>query len=87
LDTSVVLGSDLHGDVIVEACLAKAEQRRDDQLGLHSGIYEQMLRTALLRDADQYGGVHLGYNGDRSERAEGTWPSNPHPHMTITHNP
>jgi hypothetical protein len=67
LDNAVVIGGDVHGDVMIEACLAIAEQRRDDAAGLHTELYEQKLQAAVLRDADQYGGSYVGYMGNNSD--------------------
>lgn len=69
IDNSVLIGSDLHADVMIEACLSLAEQRRDDVSGIHTMQYEQKLEAAKLRDADQFGGSYVGYMGDASDGA------------------
>lgn len=61
LELSAVIGGDVHGDCIIEACLAMAEQRRDDVDGMHSARYREALERSRRRDGEQYGANTLGF--------------------------
>jgi len=47
------LGGRRHAELITESCLAVAEQRADDERGLHSDAFERMLVGAVAMDRKQ----------------------------------
>jgi hypothetical protein len=49
-DTDVPLGAQLHSDTILEACLATAEQRSDDNQNLHTKQFLLKLAQAIALD-------------------------------------
>jgi hypothetical protein len=62
------LGGTEFSELLLEACLQVAEQRRDDTAGIHSGRMAGMLTAAVTRDRDKAPDT-VGYNGDNSDGA------------------
>lgn len=56
-------GGMAHSETILEACLAAAEQQADDEIGIHSQLYEQRLAESIKYD-NQLEAEFFGYNGD-----------------------
>ena len=44
------LGGAMHSELVLESCLAVAEQRRNDEQGIHTQNFTQMLAAAISRD-------------------------------------
>lgn len=44
------LGGAMHSELVLESCLAIAEQRRNDEQGIHTQNFTQMLAAAISRD-------------------------------------
>lgn len=61
-----VYGGPAHHETVLEACLAAAEQRRDDVLGIHTAVFRERLAASVAQDR-RAKPAHLGYNGDRSD--------------------
>jgi hypothetical protein len=55
------------GELILQACLAIAEQRYQDNANLHTQLFEKNLQAAIQHDAEAFSPDTLGYNGDRSD--------------------
>ena len=58
------LGGQAHSELLMESCLAMAEQRLDDQIGIHSQRYLHRLATSIRYDRQITEGENLGYNRD-----------------------
>jgi hypothetical protein len=58
------LGGPAHAETILESCLAIAEQRLDDSMGVHTAKYRERLAASVNSDR-RHKPQHLGYNGDR----------------------
>jgi len=69
-DNIFLPGGALHGEGYIEACLSVAEQRLDDQVGLHSQAFMRMLQANIHHDAKMTSPSILGYNHDWTEPAE-----------------
>jgi hypothetical protein len=67
------LGGQQFAEVILESILAMAEVRKNDELGLHSQRYRDLLATAVEQDRRAFAPAYLGYNADRSDRAQWTY--------------
>ena len=61
------LGGPEVGELILESCLAVAEQRYRDEHGIHTQAFLAKLAAAVANDAMSYSPDFLGYNSDRSE--------------------
>lgn len=61
-------GGDVIGELILQACLAVAENRYRDQAGHHTQLFQQRLAAAVANDAQSFSPDTLGYNSDNSER-------------------
>ncbi len=61
-DNPYPLGGMRHAELIVQACLAVAEQRANDERGLHSEEFERLLAAAIQQDRRQ-GARHYGHMG------------------------
>lgn len=55
-----------HHETILECCLAVAEARRDNQLGVHSNEAQRLLQQSIQIDRRKQP-TRIGYNGDRSD--------------------
>ena len=55
------------GELILESCLALAEQRYKDELGLHTQAFQAKLAAAIEHDRRAFVPDTLGYNGDHSD--------------------
>ena len=60
-----VYGNVAHHQTVLESCLAAAEQRRDNEIGLHSQLFKDKLRASVSEDR-KMAPKYLGYNGDGS---------------------
>jgi len=56
-------GGALHRNTIIEACLAAAETRSNDAIGLHEQRYQSYLALSIKAD-DKTRPSNIGYNGD-----------------------
>ena len=65
-DNPYPLGGMRHAELIVQSCLAVAEQRANDERGLHSEEFERILASAIAQDRRQ-GARHYGDMGDRPD--------------------
>ena len=59
------LGGPEIGELVLQACLAVAEQRYRDERGAHTELFLERLRAAVANDAQSYAPDTLGYNADR----------------------
>jgi hypothetical protein len=55
------------GELILESCLAIAEQRYKDEAGLHTQAFQSKLAAAIEQDRRAFVPDTLGYNGDHSD--------------------
>lgn len=69
-DGDYVYGGIPHHQTVLESCLAVAEQRRDDEAGLHTGLFQQRLRASIMQDR-RLKPKALGQNRDRSDELYG----------------
>lgn len=60
-------GGMAHAETILESCLAIAEQRRDDAMGVHTAKFMERLSASISHDRRNKPQL-LGYNGDRSDQ-------------------
>ena len=69
-DNPYPLGGMRHSELLLESCLAVAEQRANDERGNHTAEFERLLVSAIEQDR-RVGSTHFGHMGDRSEAS--TW--------------
>jgi hypothetical protein len=66
-DNPYPLGGMRHAELVTESCLAIAEQRANDERGLHTGEFERQLRAAIEQDrrlgAKTYGHMGADHHG------------------------
>ncbi len=60
-------GGMAHAETILESCLAIAEQRLDDAMGVHTAKFGERLAASISHDRRNKPQL-LGYNDDRSDR-------------------
>lgn len=66
-------GGALHAETILEACLAQAELKGDDQGdGPHAMKFRERLAASIAQDR-KFKAQFVGYNGDHSDSLEGGW--------------
>lgn len=65
-DNRYPLGGMRHGELLVQSCLSVAEQRANDEKGLHSEEFDRLLVAAIEQDR-RVGSTHFGHMGDTSE--------------------
>lgn len=63
---SYAYGGMRHVETIMEACLSVAEERMDDEIGVHNQRYQELLAASIRYDS-QLTPTDFGYNGDTSE--------------------
>ena len=56
-----------HAETILESCLAIAEQRMENQSGIHSQKFVERLTASVAHDKQYYTPERGGYNADRSD--------------------
>ena len=59
-------GGQVHSETLLESCLAVAEQRQNDEMGVHWQAFLTALAASIQHDRDT-GAQNLGYNVDRSD--------------------
>lgn len=72
-----VYGGASHVETVLESCLSIAEQRLDNQPGVHTAKFMERLAASIGQDRKNKAEV-FGYNGDRSDnhrRGWGRWPA------------
>jgi len=62
------LGGMRHSELLVQACLSVAEQRANDERGIHTAEFERMLIAAIRQDRS-VGAQHYGHMGAPDEQA------------------
>lgn len=60
------LGGMRHAELVTESCLAVAEQRANDERGLHTEEFQSLLAAAIQQDR-RLGAIHYGYMGSFNE--------------------
>ena len=65
-DNPYPLGGMRHSELMLESCLAVAEQRANDERGLHTNEFERLLRAAIQHDR-RLGAQHYGRMGHHEE--------------------
>lgn len=60
-------GGQEHGETIIEACLAAAEAKLNDGVGVHENRFRECLAMSVSHDRRLAAPPRLGYNGDRSD--------------------
>ena len=65
------LGGAMHGETILESCLAVAESRFQDEQTNHRAAFQERLQASITVDIRDNKPAYLGYNGDRSDFAPG----------------
>jgi hypothetical protein len=63
-----------HAETILESCLSVAEQRMDDERGIHSLKFLELLASSIQQDQLAMGHDYFGYNADRSDGTTGDLP-------------
>lgn len=63
-------GGAQHAETITESCLAIAEERVDDDRSVHAAKFLERLAASVAMDRKNKP-QRIGYNGDRSDRANG----------------
>lgn len=64
-------GEAVHGECLLESCLAVAEQRVNDQRGVHWEMFMQRLAASIFYDRQTNRQEFFGYNGDSSDDRRG----------------
>ena len=54
-------------EVYLESCLSIAEQRLNDDAGIHTEKFKVLLQAAIANDAASHAPHTLGYNADHSD--------------------
>ena len=76
LPTKYALGGMKHSELVVESCLAVAEQRANDERGIHWELFGRLLVTAIAQDrkngARHYGAMSAGESAGDDALARGT---------------
>jgi hypothetical protein len=62
-------GSAAHRETLLESCLAIAEQRMNDEAGIHTDKFGSLIQASIGYDRKFNDIEFLGYNGDRSSRS------------------
>lgn len=62
------LGGMIHGETILESCLAMAEHTMDDQQGIHAARFQELMAASIAFDRQAMTPEFFGYNGDNSEK-------------------
>jgi hypothetical protein len=65
------LGGMVHGEAILESCLAIAESKLDDTIGVHQQRYQLALASSIELDKRCHTPEYLGVNRDPSDRHDG----------------
>lgn len=65
-DNPYPLGGMRYAELLIESCLAVAEQKANDQRGLHTAEFERLLAAAIQHDRRQ-GARYYGAMGDRPD--------------------
>jgi len=65
-------GGEQHAETLLESCLAIAEQKMDDTLGVHSAKFRERLAASIAEDQKNKP-ANLGYNRDCSDGREWQW--------------
>lgn len=63
---SFPLGGMPHSETMLESCLSIAEQRANDEKGLHWEKFLERLAASVMHDRQAHSARTLGYNGDPS---------------------
>lgn len=63
-------GGAQHAETLLESCLAIAEQKLDDAMGVHTEKFHERLAASIAADQASKP-ANLGYNADRSDGREG----------------
>lgn len=58
------LGGDIHGETIIESCLAAAERGKNDEQGVHHAAFMRCLAASISLDKDAYSPDTLGVLGE-----------------------
>ena len=66
-DNPYPYGGPAHAETILESCLSIAEQRLNDEKGLHWEKFLQRLAASIQYDLKTTGADFFGYNGDHSD--------------------
>jgi hypothetical protein len=61
-------GGAAHSETILEACLSVAEQRMDDEAGLHTQLFAERLAASIAQDQRNLMPEFFGYNRDGSDQ-------------------
>jgi len=78
------LGGAEHVETILESCLAIAEQRLDDSMGVHTQLFQQRLAASVAKDR-QSKPQTMGYMRDLSDMRRGyPWRPDLHGYASIT---
>lgn len=71
-------GGAQHAETLLESCLAIAEQRLDDTIGVHSMKFMDRLAASVAADRKHKSQIAGGYNADRSDMLAARWPRTMH---------
>lgn len=63
------LGGEAHAETIMESCLAIAEERQENNAGIHTAKFMQRLQASIAYDRMVNTPDYAGYNGDGSDTA------------------
>jgi len=56
-------GGAAHAETILEACLAIAEARMDNNAGIHAAAFQNRMNASIAFDKKMHTPEYLGYNG------------------------
>lgn len=77
------LGGQVHGQAILECCIAAARYLFDDvPLKEYKNNIQEAIRDSILKD-EQLALTHLGYNADRSDRGSTSWRAEDRFYVTV----
>lgn len=66
-ETDYPLGGETHAETILESCLSVAEQRMDDEVGLHTQAFAERLASSIMLDQKLMAPDTFGYNRDAGQ--------------------
>lgn len=63
------LGGMRHSELLIQSCLAVAEQRANDERGHHTAEFDRLLKSSIAQDR-KVGAMSFGFMGDRESRVD-----------------
>jgi len=71
-DDEYPFGGLMHAETVLESCLAVAEERANDERGIHAAAFQERLAASMAQDM-RTKPEKLGYNADNSDGVSVRW--------------